>query len=114
MDSVQATKLALLLLTFGFAWVIMAYPGYADRMGWPVARWLRDNTSYVNIVGFMSVVGSPIAALLLFPWWTVFVVAAGGFGFGLAATSFLRAAVQYVAPPALAVCWVADIVYVLP
>ncbi len=114
MDGPMALKVALLALTFGFAFTIVGYADYANAKGWPVGEWFRDSTSFANVFGFLGVIAAPIVTLWILPWWAVIIVLVGGFVFGLIATNVLKARVQIVALAGLVVCWVTNIFYVLP
>ncbi len=110
----EAEKLGLLILTFGLAFTISAYEGYADAKGWPVGTMYRDRTSFLSILAFLAEFGAPIVALVVLPWWMAIVVVVGGFFTGLLLVRTLRSRSQIVAPVGLVVCWVANILYVLP
>lgn len=107
-------KTALLVLTFGFGLSIIAYPSFANHKGWPVGQWLRTGTSVVSIFGFLGMICSPIVAAVFISWWAALIVVVAGFFVGLIVTLALKTYVQFVAPAGLLVCWVADILYVLP
>ena len=107
-------KTAILVLTFGFGLAIIAYPSFADHKGWPVKQWVRSGTSFGSIFGFFGVISSPIVATVFFSWWVALVVVVAGFFFGLVITRALKTHTQFVAPAGLLVCWVGDILYVLP
>ena len=107
-------KIALLAATFAFSFIILAYEDYADHRGWPVGEWLRSKTSLIRIWGVMGLLAAPVAALFIFPLWTVIIVPLAGFFSGYVATRLLKTHIQIVAVVALPLCWVVDILYVLP
>ncbi|MBX3492769.1 MAG: hypothetical protein KF899_07420 [Parvibaculum sp.] len=107
-------QIAVLTLTFGFGIVIVSYASFADARSWPVGAYYRDGASLVMVSGFFSgVVGSPLAALVFLPWWSVVVVVVAGFFTGLVLTFLFRSMVQIVAPLGLVVVWVAAALYAI-
>ena len=113
-DSKFLFQIAVLTLTFGFGIVIVSYASFADARGWPVGAYYRDGASLVMILGFFSgVVGSPLAALVFLPWWSVVVVVVTGFFVGLIVTFLFRSMVQIVAPLGLVVAWGAVALYAI-
>ncbi len=86
----------------------------AKAKGGPVGEMFASSTSYIAILGVLSIFASPIAAAVVFPWWSAAIVIVGGFFIGLMAIRALRQKVQILAIIGLPVCWVADILYVLP
>ncbi len=107
-------KLALLALTFGLGFVVVAYPDYADRMGWPVGAWFRSDSSLIKIWGVLAVIAAPVAAIFILPWWTAVIVVIGGFALGYMITRLFRRLVQVIALIGLPILWTIDILYVLP
>ncbi len=45
-----SVKLALLALTFGFAFTIIRYADYAVQRSWTVGEWFHDTSSFANIL----------------------------------------------------------------
>ena len=114
MDGPMAFRVALLALTFGFAFTIVGYEAYAKQTGWALRARFRDKTSFTNTYGYLRVIAAPIVTLWILPWWTVIIVLVGGFFFGLIITKVLKARVQLAALAGLGVCWITEIFYVLP
>ena len=106
----EGEKLALLVLTFGFAFLMVAYEDYADRK----EEMYRDKTSFLSIFAFIGMIAAPVAAVILLSWWTVFIVVVAGFFAGLTVIRTFKAHSQMFAPVGLTACWVADILFVLP
>lgn len=102
--------LIILILTFGFAVIVLAYPGYADAHGWPAGEWFRSDTSFLKVLAGLAIPAAPIVSLIVLPWWHTLIVVIGGVAFGLLATRILRSNVQVVTVIALPLCWVLDVV----
>ena len=113
MNGPMVLTVALLTLTFGFAFTVVGYAEYADWKGWRVRESFSDSTSLVNILGFLGVAAAPGVTLWLMPWWTVFIVLVGGYLFGRITMNVLKARTQIVALAGLVACWIVDIFYVL-
>ena len=107
-------KIGLLAVTFGLGITCVAYSAYATRKGWPVGEMLASSTSYIAILGVLSIFASPIAAAVIFPWWSAAIVIVGGFFIGLVVARALRQKVQILAIIGLPIVWVVDILYVIP
>lgn len=107
--SLPIVHVVVLALTFGFGAVAVVYEVYADSSGWPVGEWYRSETSFPTILGMLAVLGAPIAALVLLPWWFALIVVVTGLAIALFMMIALGPSVQVLTILALPACWIVGI-----
>ncbi len=106
------TSTIIFTLLAAFAWMILAYDGFAERDGWPVGEMFRADTSMIKIASFIGLPSAAIAAAYLANWWSAVVVVVVGFFVAVALTRMLRAYAQPVSIVGLVLCWVAGVLMV--
>lgn len=67
-------NLAILAVTAGFGWLIIAYEGYANTRGWTVGAWFSGPFTWLQGIGYFALIGAAIISFFVSEWWAPIVV----------------------------------------
>ncbi len=108
-----ATQFGLWVLTLGFAFALSFHDIYAERRGWELRPWYARAAPYLQNIGYVAAAALGVVASMFLPLWFAACIVLSGCAAGLLMTFVLKARVQTIAPPGLAVSALASALYVL-
>lgn len=106
-------KQPALILTFALAAVVLSYPSYAGRYGWPIGVAFLRSASWIEVFGIFCFLGAPVVSFLIGYWWHPLLVFIAGSAIAHVLILSLRMYVQPIALFGLVAMWLVDIFYVL-
>ena len=106
------SKQLALILTFALAAVVLSYPSYAGRYGWPTGATFLRAASWTNVFGIFCFIGALVVSFLIGHWWHPLLVFIAGSALAHVLLLSLKMYVQPVALFGLVVMCLVDILYV--